>query len=355
MLKLAPHLKVRFEEPLCCDLPLEGRRVELRDPRYVSLISALGSAAERDDIARLAQELFRVSHEHAAELVDDLEREGILVDASAPQPLAGPIAHWDDRGWIDALTLHGLSRNIAFDDDDPLDLDARHDELFGDLVRRVPPPPFWKTYEGPRIALPEPALLPDDRSYEEVLLSRRSNQPWRGHRLPLGELGTLLGLANRETRRLRMLAEAEWQTSPRRLLQSAFSALETYVFASSVEGVPRGIHHYDPKGHALVQIDEGLSPARVAAMCAGQERPAGAPCVLGITAVFERYMYRYRHPRAYRTLLINVSELAQKYILLATALGASTFMTPLFFDEIADELLGVDGYEEGLLEVVAIG
>jgi hypothetical protein len=90
-------------------------------------------------------------------------------------------------------------------------------------------------------------------------------------------------------------------------------------------------------------------------MCAGQQRPGGAACAFAISAVFERYMFRYRHARAYRTLLVNVSELAQKYIMLATNFGLSTFMTPLFFDEVASELLGVDEYEEAVLELVAVG
>ena len=66
-------------------------------------------------------------------------------------------------------------------------------------------------------------------------------------------------------------------------------------------------------------------------------------------------MYRYNHPRAYRTLLINTGELAQKYITLSSAYQLTCFMTPAFEDQIADDLLGINGYEEAPSYLVAIG
>lgn len=161
--------------------------------------------------------------------------------------------------------------------------------------------------------------------------------------------------ANRETVRLRKEAEATYESNSGVLLNSAFSALETYFFAFSVDGLEPGLYHYDPRGHRAVLLRRGDLTDEVVTMCIGQDRPRGAACAFVITAVWERYMFRYRHPRAYRTLLINVAELAHKYILLATALDLSTFLTPALRDEFADQLLGVDGLKEAPLYVVAIG
>ncbi len=155
--------------------------------------------------------------------------------------------------------------------------------------------------------------------------------------------------------RLRNAVEEQIQDRPEVLLDSAFSALETYFFAFSIEGLPNGIYHYDLRSHSVSLLREGLFRDEVARMCIGQRKPGSGSCTFLISAVFERYMYRYRHPRAYRNLLINVSEFAHRYILLSTALGLSTFMTPALQDEQADALLGVNGYEEAPLYVVAIG
>lgn len=151
------------------------------------------------------------------------------------------------------------------------------------------------------------------------------------------------------------MAAEQWRVRPATLLHSAFCATETYVFAFDVAGLNPGLYHYDPREAGLTELRTGLLRGEIAAICVGQERPSQAACVFAITAVFDRYMYRYRHNRAYRSLLINVGELGQKYILTSTAFGLSTFLTPLFEDELADAVLGIEPYAEALLEVVAVG
>jgi SagB-type dehydrogenase family enzyme len=355
-LTLAPFLQIRFEDPLCCELPLDGRRIELRDERYVELLGLLGESLPRAEVIRLVAATFALTDADANVIVDDLVREGILQEEGDRTSSDSAIAHWEARGWIDALRLHGLSRNIAFADDGAVDPGELHDRLFGDHIRRQPPPQFWKdSGNRPRISLSEGEVVPDARTFEEVLMSRRSNQPWTGEPLGLDRLSTIVRLANRETRRLRTLAEQEWRSRPGVLLKSAFAATETYLFVFDVAGLEPGLYHYDPLACALTQLRGGSLRHDVAVICAGQERPSQASCVFAITAVFERYMYRYRHERAYRSLLINVAELAQKYIMASTAFQLSTFLTPLFDDERAAAVLGLDPYEEALLEIVAVG
>jgi nitroreductase family protein len=66
-------------------------------------------------------------------------------------------------------------------------------------------------------------------------------------------------------------------------------------------------------------------------------------------------MVRYPQPSAYRTLMINVGELAQKLVLLSTATGLSTFITPAFDDAYADQILGLDPATHAAIEVIGVG
>src|SRR5262249_1963267 len=149
----------------------------------------------------------------------------------------------------------------------------------------------------------------------------------------LAQLSTLLHHANIETLRLRLETVAKMTEQPEVAFNSAFSALETYVVAHDVENVAQGLYHYYPRNHRLVCVRAGQLRDEVTEMCIGQARAGNGAITLLITAVWERYTFRYRHGRAYRTLLINVSELAQKYLVLATALRFSTFLTPNFVYE----------------------
>jgi SagB-type dehydrogenase family enzyme len=354
-LKLNPFFRVRMGEPLLCDLLLNGMTFELPDSRYLSLLASAEQTRSRTELATAAARTLGVDEEEGGAVIDDLVLAGVLVAEDHDDVRLPAVRHWIERGWLEALLLHLRSRDLRFADDATDTPDSVQDSVMAELVAEQGPPEIWKQWPGRTpIALPGPGALPD-RPFAEVLLSRRSNRPWKRGRLTLAELSTILHHGNRETRRLRVAVERELPTRPSVLLNSAFSALESYFFAFAVDGLESGLYHYDPCDHQVVLVRSGLLRDELVTMCIGQSRPREAAAAFLITAVWARYAFRYRHTRAYRTLLVNVAELAQKYILLATTLGLSTFLTPALRDEYADELVGVNGYDEAPLYVVACG
>jgi SagB-type dehydrogenase family enzyme len=354
--RLHPFFRIRFGAAILCDLPLEGVTIELPDARYVSLIESFDRPRRPAFLAAVATAALGVELDEAQRIIRHLAHSGLLVRAAQPQPLLPAIRHWIDRGWLDGLFLHLRSRNLPFDDDRSSDPERFCDDVLADVLAREGAPEIWKSFpDRPSVALPLPNALPTDRTLEQVLLARRSNRPWTRGQVTAAELSTILHHANIEGRRLRVEAERDLDRRPGTLLNSSFSAIETYLFAFDVEFVVPGIYHYGMKDHQLSCVREGLLREQLAKMCIGQERAGGAACALVMTAIWDRYMYRYRHARAYRTLLINLAELAQKYIVLATTFGFSTFLTPALEDTYADELLNVDGYREAPLYVVAFG
>lgn len=356
LIKVNPLMRVQFGPPLVCDLLLDGRSVELPDGAYIELIAQMDQAVDIELLIKMVEKIFTVPTMEAEAIIADLKQAAVLVDADHKRQEMVGVQHWIRRGWLDALILHLKSRDIDCLDDGVQNSRRHNGDLLRGVIEQEGLPELWREYpDSQRFELPPAEPLPENQTFEDVLLRRRSFQPWTQKQLKLPQLSTILSLANKENLRLRKEVEARVQGSPEVLLDSAFSALETYFFAFSIEGLVSGMYHYDPRTHSVSLLKEGLFRDDVARMCIGQRRPGSGSCTFLISAVFERYMYRYRHPRAYRNLLINVSEFAHCYILLATALGLSTFMTPALQDEQADALLGVNGYQEAPLYVVAIG
>lgn len=354
--RLNPLFRVRFGPPVQCDLLLDGASVELPDYRYLQFMARVADDRSFAELSGDVAEIFAVGKDHADRIVEDLITHKLLTPHDRIYPELPAVKHWVDRGWLDGLILHLRSRDMVFADSHAEDPEAYQDILLSRCLQEEGMPAVWKEYpDRPYSALPAPGKLPEDETFEAVLLRRRSNLPWQRRTIDLQTLSDILHYANIETRRLRMAVEHEGMTRPSVLLNSAFSALETYCFALAVDGLTPGVYHYDPRHHGVTQIRSDLRRDELDRMCTGQGRPRNAACAFVISAVWHRYMFRYRHPRAYRTLLINVAELGHKYILLATALRFHTFLTPTLHDQYADSLLGVDGFEEAPLYVVAIG
>lgn len=352
-LQLNPLLTVDFGPPVRCELPLEGRAFELPNDRWLELLLGFSGQMEVDALLEHAMRSLDLGADAAAEVVSRLIATRLLVPASEPQEEMSAVHHWIRRGWLEALLFHLRTRDLTYADDHPLP-EAVADRVVGELAA-AGVPPFWKDLTGAaRVELPP--CLPDHAlpPLSEVLLRRRSNQPWRGGPVSGAELHTMLAGASHETLRLRQEVEAGWREKPSLLLRSSFSAVEVYVVALAVEGVAPGLYHWDPRGW-LSRLRGGMLADELRIACVGQERAASGACAFVLAVDWARYMFRYRHPRALRTLFINVSELAQKLILLATALGLSTFLTPAFEEESAWMLIGDTDRSESVMEVVTVG
>lgn len=356
MYKLNPFFRIRLGPPVLCDLFLEGKTYELPSVGYLRLFSKLREPMRRDAVESLASEALTIPESDATEAVDDLIALRLLVEESHSYPELPAVKHWADRGWLDALMLHLKTRHLAFADEEVGNPESLKRGVFKEILEREDLPSFWKQYPAARkIELPPPTALPAEKSFEQVLLNRRSNRPFQRRSIPLQTVANMLRYSNLETVRIRQHVEKGVDANPELLFMSGFTALENYVMAFDVEGLEPGIYHYDLERHELGLVRAGLLRQELVKMCIGQAQPYKAGCAFVLSAVWLRYFFRYRHPRAYRTLLVNVAELAQKYLLHASNYDFNMFLTPALNDRFADELFGLDGYSEAPLYVVAVG
>lgn len=216
-----------------------------------------------------------------------------------------------------------------------------------------PQPARSKRYpQAPQVALPVPLAPAVD--FARVLAARRTCRHFAPAALGLDAVATLLGWTwgVRGYLHSPLFGRLFHKTSPS---AGARHAGEVYLVALRVEGLARGIYHYDPVHHRLARLRRGDFSRQVVAWCAGQRWVGQAAAVFVLTAVFPRVAWKYRHPRAYRVVLLDCGHLAQTFCLLAAALGLGAFMTAALADTAIERALGVDGVGESVLYVLAAG
>jgi SagB-type dehydrogenase family enzyme len=113
---------------------------------------------------------------------------------------------------------------------------------------------------------------------------------------------------------------------------------EAYVAARAVDGVPDGVHWFDPLGHRLLQV----GPA-----------PDGRATTLVLTGVPWRTGWRYAE-RGYRHLYWDVGAILAQQVAVAHQLGVPAEVRTVFPDTVVSRLVGADGVQEFPLALLTL-
>ena len=216
----------------------------------------------------------------------------------------------------------------------------------------VPPPAQKPVPAGtPLIRLPQPAewqLLPCDLA--TAIGRRESHRRFRPDPLSLAEVAFLLW-STQGVRRL-LHEAAVLRTVPSAGCRHPF---ETYLAVSRVGDLPAGLYRYLPLDHALVSaVTPDNLPARLVAAVRGQRFAAEAAATFIWTAVPARTEWRYGEA-SYKVIALDAGHLCQNLYLACEAIGAGTCAIAAYNQELADELVGVDGGEEFVVYLAPVG
>jgi SagB-type dehydrogenase family enzyme len=255
--------------------------------------------------------------------------------------------HWSEE----ARYFHFATKDAVYIG---LDDDLEHDHQAELRAEDGPPPPIFKVCDDlPRVWLPR-AFRRLDQPFADVLTQRRTHREFTSEPVDLRSLSTVLfySFAPMHFIDAGDLGTLFMRTSPS---AGARQELECYVAALNVQGLDPGLYHYSARDHALELVAGGVSRSSVARLCFEQPMCTDAAFVCFVTAVVGRTMYKYRHPRSYRLLLLNAGHLAQTFVLSCTALGLGPFQTAAFRDSEVEQALGTDGFDEVALYVMGAG
>ena len=182
---------------------------------------------------------------------------------------------------------------------------------------------------------------------EEVIRARRSLRTYTGENLSAEELARLLYFSYGETdARSHYRAVASG---------GALYPLDLYAFVLRVEGLARGVYHYDAEHHRLdvVSLDECEPAMREAAWLSDIDAD-NLSVLFAVTATFVRSTVKYKD-RGYRMVLMEAGAVAHNMCLVATRLKLGACTLGGFQDDALSKLLDIDGCDEAPLLLVAIG
>lgn len=134
----------------------------------------------------------------------------------------------------------------------------------------------------------------------------------------------------------------------------ALYPLELHVAAHRVGEVDAGVYRYDPRRHALEELDRRDPWTQLEAACPFPGLLDGAAAVLLALAVFGRTRFKYGQ-RGYRFALLEAGHVVQNVVLAAAALNLPALPLGGFYDAQVDVLLDADGVEESVVYGVVVG
>jgi len=208
-------------------------------------------------------------------------------------------------------------------------------------------PELYKEYPKSRtVELPAPE--PPQVTLDDALRSRRSVRTFADEPLTLEQLSYLLWASTGIQRREQ---GCEFRTAPS---AGALYPIETYVVAHNVRNLPPGVYHYAIQGHRLEELRTGDFRERTAGAALGQGMCAEAAALFVWTAVFRRSKWKYKQ-RAYRYVYLDAGHVAENLALAAVSLGLGTCQIGALFDDECNEIVGVDGTEESVIYMSAVG
>ena len=231
-------------------------------------------------------------------------------------------------GLLHRLTSYGPDRDWDRPVDDPR---VRHDLIPNDMATV---PPFMKAYPDGLPAIALPRELPDPGVPATAALAGVT-APSRP--LDAAELGRVLFLGAGVVR------TKPWHGRDF-LFRASGSAggrfpLEVYASTRGVEGVPDGVHWYDPLEHALVQVGPAAD---------------GEVTTLVVTGVPWRTGWRYAE-RGWRHLHWDAGTLLSQLWAAATSAGLAPGLRSRFPDAAVRELVGADGVLEYPMALLSLG
>jgi SagB-type dehydrogenase family enzyme len=233
--------------------------------------------------------------------------------------------------------------------------DPRNPEHQSDQRKGVSAPSLQKPYDRPSsrvVALPaatREAITQSDLF--TVIGQRQSRRSYTSDPLSQEQLSLLLWATQGVH-----VANTEKNYS-RRTVPSAGSRhpYETYLRVARVEGIEPGLYRYLPLTHELLFLDARPSlREELFVLTDREEWAADAPVFFLWSCVPYRGEWRY-YTMSHKSMLLDAGHIAQNLYLAAEAMGCGACTLGGYWQEGADRFCGVDGVDEYVVYLAAVG
>lgn len=226
-----------------------------------------------------------------------------------------------------------------------------------DKIKGIPKPPIVKSYDSDSTIIDLPkvskAVVKKQNIYA-CIKERRSTRFYDHDSMSLEELSYLLWATQGITGTNK--AGLTLRTVP---CSGATHTFETYLFIMRVEGIQQGIYRYLPIEHKLLflfeldEIDQKIDEITL-------EQPFVPNFTKKAAVLFAWSTIPYRSEwkydiSAHKKILIDVGHVCQNLYLASESVGAGTCAIGIYDQKLIDEMLELDGDEEFVLYLAAVG
>jgi len=211
-----------------------------------------------------------------------------------------------------------------------------------------------KAYENRvKLVLPRNDAKNKNRGqFERVMLRRRSSRNFSSSPMSLQDLTKILFFANGITD---VYVSGGYRNFRRNVPSSGnLGSIEIYPLINRVEGVEPGIYHYDPLENSLACLKSGDFKHLIMDRMIYQPEFADAAVLLITSALIDRVRAKYGD-RAYRYVHLDAGHVGENVYLTCAALSLGCCATAGFIDNEVNDFIGIDGINETVVYILAIG
>lgn len=336
------------------------KKVKLSSEILVSLLFELSTYENIDkgdtELKKKLSEKFNINLEDTNKILESFFNLGILIENSDPLAEWGKLifqkAH--KYNWVESMDYHLVSYDYPF-------LDYTSDARKIDRARMTEYSSIskdnnrYKVYSNPikRIPAPKPSKSLCPSSLEEALYRKIKKENLTKESL-LKIMSMTFGTIGYYT--------PPWENAERVLRKTSPSGgarhpSEGYILVLDVPDVTPGYYHFSVKNSELELLSENVVTSDIKKALFGpyERAPFKVQAIVIITSIFERNMYRYREPRTFRSIHMDVGHLCATLEYVAAGLGINSFPHYGIKESAVEQLLGLFPLEEGAFMGISLG
>jgi SagB-type dehydrogenase family enzyme len=223
-----------------------------------------------------------------------------------------------------------------------------------DQMNGVPKPEIFKNIQGEVIKLPNPQTIKvENNDFRAILENRKSIREYTDVPLSKDELSYLLWL----TQGVKEVKETAKNSVTLRTVPSAGARhpFETYLYINRVEGIEAGLYFYNAAKHNLVLLDSNTETQEKLLLACNRQGMIKKSAVNFIWSVIpQRTAWRYGS-RTGRYIYLDAGHVCQNLYLAGESINCGVCGIGAFVDEFINDFLGLDGENEFVIYLAAVG
>jgi SagB-type dehydrogenase family enzyme len=264
------------------------------------------------------------------------------------------IVNEDDRGDLCEI-FHANSKMTPYSEQH---VGIRTVQMVNDITveRRTSQP--YKEYG---VSIPSYKLVPKEEfknpaaNLFDIIARRRTIRQYADKKITLADLSRLLYYTYGISGNVQL---AQGTIQDLRVISSGggLYPLEVYLMVIDVEKLPRGIYHYNVRKHSLELIKKGFAINDILPYLPGliPYQTRTVKLFVALSAIFRRTTHKYG-ARGYRYVCFEAGTFMGHLQLVAEALNMGSVQVAGYYDDVLNNMLGLDGVNEASLNLCALG